>query len=54
MLLSIPFERRIAELYSRGIPLVKELPEWQGKFAHLFNEIEQLVRQATKEKACMK
>ena len=54
VLLSIPFERRIAELYSRGIPLVKELPEWQGKFAHLFNEIEQLVRQATKEKACMK
>ena len=52
--LTIPFERRIAELYSRGIPLVKELPEWQEKFVHLFNEIEHLVGQTSKEKLCMK
>ncbi len=54
VLLTIPFERRIAELYSRGIPLVKELPEWQEKFVHLFNEIEHLVGQTSKEKLCMK
>ena len=54
VLLSIPFERRIAELYSLGIPLVAELPEWQSKFAQLFKEIEHLSRQATEEKPCMK
>lgn len=39
ILLEIPFQRRIAELYSRGIPFVLEMPEWKDKFKTLFNEI---------------
>lgn len=39
ILLEIPFERRIAELYSRGIPFSLEMPEWKEKFQNLFHEI---------------
>ena len=37
--LEIPFEKRIAELYSRGIPFVKKMPEWQERFLSLFEKI---------------
>ena len=40
ILLEIPFQRRIAELYSRGIPFISEMPEWKERFQILFNEIE--------------
>jgi MinD superfamily P-loop ATPase len=43
ILLEIPFNRRIAELYSRGIPFVEEMPDWRVRFQHLFNEIERRV-----------
>lgn len=43
VLLEIPFERRIAELYSRGIPFTLEMPEWKERFQQLFNEIRRLV-----------
>jgi len=39
ILLEIPFERRIAELYSRGIPFIKEMPEWRERFLRLFENI---------------
>jgi MinD superfamily P-loop ATPase len=39
ILLEIPFERKIAELYSRGVPFVKELPEWREKFMMLFRNV---------------
>ncbi len=39
ILLEIPFERRIAELYSRGIPFTLEIPEWEERFRELLNEI---------------
>jgi len=39
LLLEIPFSRKIAELYSRGIPFVSEMPEWKLKFQQLFDEI---------------
>jgi MinD superfamily P-loop ATPase len=32
ILMEIPFNRRIAELYSMGIPFVQEMSEWSGKF----------------------
>ncbi|HDP70673.1 MAG TPA: (4Fe-4S)-binding protein [Actinobacteria bacterium] len=38
----IPLERKIAELYSRGILFSKELPEWQKAFCKLFDFIEAL------------
>jgi MinD superfamily P-loop ATPase len=39
ILLEIPFSRRIAELYSRGIPFVEELPGWKQRFQHLYHEV---------------
>ena len=32
LLMEIPFDKKIAELYSRGIPFVTEMPEWKEKF----------------------
>lgn len=39
LLLEIPFERKIAELYSEGIPFSSEMPEWEAKFQALYQEI---------------
>ena len=39
ILLEIPFQRKIAELYSRGIPFVVEMPEWTMKFQLLIDDI---------------
>jgi MinD superfamily P-loop ATPase len=39
MLLKIPFDRRIAEAYSRGACLVDALPEWRPAFERLFEDI---------------
>jgi MinD superfamily P-loop ATPase len=43
ILLEIPFQRRIAELYSKGIPFSLEMPEWKEKFEALFNKTRKLV-----------
>jgi MinD superfamily P-loop ATPase len=43
ILLEIPFQRRIAELYSQGIPFTLEMPEWKERFQLLLKEIERLV-----------
>lgn len=43
ILLEIPFQRRIAELYSRGVPFSLEMPEWRTKFQILFEEIKKRV-----------
>ncbi len=43
VLLEIPYSRKIAELYSSGIPFVSEMPEWKKKFRHLFQVIEERV-----------
>ena len=32
VLLEIPYQRKIAELYSKGIPFILEMPEWKTKF----------------------
>jgi MinD superfamily P-loop ATPase len=40
ILLEIPYDRRIAELYSQGIPFVEEMVEWKDRFLELFNNIE--------------
>jgi MinD superfamily P-loop ATPase len=39
ILLEIPFQRKIAELYSRGTPFVLEMPEWKKKFQLLIEDI---------------
>jgi MinD superfamily P-loop ATPase len=44
ILMEIPLDQRIAELYSRGIPLVEEFEEYRAKFREMSEKIEALVR----------
>jgi MinD superfamily P-loop ATPase len=43
ILLEIPFDRQIAELYSRGVPFAKEMPEWHQRFKDMYTNIERLI-----------
>ena len=42
ILLEIPYQRRIAELYSKGIPFSIKMVEWKEKFQVLFKDIKRL------------
>jgi MinD superfamily P-loop ATPase len=44
VLLEIPYDKRIAELYSRGIPFSQEMPEWKAKFQTLFENVRELAK----------
>jgi MinD superfamily P-loop ATPase len=39
ILMEIPYQRKIAELYSRGVPFSIEMPEWTERFQTLYDEI---------------
>jgi len=39
LLLEIPFSKKIAELYSRGVPFVEKMPEWKEKFLEVQDNI---------------
>lgn len=39
ILLRIPMDRRMAELYSEGTPFVLEMPEWKERFSEMFSRI---------------
>ncbi len=39
ILMEIPFDERIAKAYSKGIPFIKELPEYKEIFKNLFEKI---------------
>jgi len=41
ILLEIPYERKIAELYSVGKPFVLEMPEWKEKFIGLLDNVKE-------------
>ena len=43
VLMEIPFDRRIAEIYSRGQLLVEAMPEWRPRFCELFDKLEAMV-----------
>ena len=43
IMMEIPFDRRIAELYSRGTPFVAAMPEWKKRFMDLAERIEGVV-----------
>jgi MinD superfamily P-loop ATPase len=43
VLMEIPFDRRIAEAYSKGHLLVDVMPEWKERFADLFERIRKAV-----------
>ena len=44
ILMEIPFDRRIAEVYSRGEVVVEVMPEWREKFLELYHRIEEMVQ----------
>jgi MinD superfamily P-loop ATPase len=43
ILMEIPFDRKIAEYYSRGEMLVEAMPEWKERFKDLFHRIEEII-----------
>ncbi len=43
ILMEIPFDRRIAEAYSRGEMIVEAMPEWKDRFSELYLRIEKIV-----------
>ncbi len=43
VLLEIPFDRGIAELYSRGTPFVTVMPEWTSTFRRMFEDIQEMI-----------
>jgi MinD superfamily P-loop ATPase len=45
ILMRIPIDRRIAEAYSEGVPMVEALPDYQEKFQNLYDKIETQLKQ---------
>lgn len=45
ILMEIPFDRRIAESYSRGELVIESIPEWKNKFITLYDKIEEIVQE---------
>lgn len=43
ILMKIPNDRKIAELYSEGIQFVKAIPKWRERFIDLYERVEELV-----------
>jgi MinD superfamily P-loop ATPase len=43
ILMEIPFDRRIAEAYSRGELLAATMPEWEDKFLELYERIKERI-----------
>jgi MinD superfamily P-loop ATPase len=44
ILMDIPYDRRIAQAYSKGKLFVKEMPEWKARFLELYDRIEQIAK----------
>jgi MinD superfamily P-loop ATPase len=44
VLLKIPFDRKIAELYSVGAPFVEQMPEYREKFRTLLKTVSGTVK----------
>jgi MinD superfamily P-loop ATPase len=43
IMLRIPLDRKIATLYSQGIPLVEGMPRWREEFLRLFQDIKDII-----------
>ena len=43
-------DRRIAELYSQGVPAVTGLPEYRREFLAIFRDIEHLLRRESSQR----
>lgn len=44
VLMKIPHSRRIASLYSQGVPFTEEMTEWKEKFRKLFSQVKEEVK----------
>jgi MinD superfamily P-loop ATPase len=44
VLMEIPFDRRIAESYSRGVLMIEAIPEWKDTFLALHRKIETILK----------
>jgi len=42
VLMEIPFDRKIARIYSKGEIIVEKLPEWKDRFRDLYRRIEKI------------
>jgi MinD superfamily P-loop ATPase len=49
VLMEIPFDRKVAEAYSRGEPMISALPEWRQRFLDLYDRIKGMVEDAAGE-----
>lgn len=49
VLMEIPFDKKIAQVYSRGELIAEQLPEYKDKFIKLFNEIKRQIKIQTYE-----
>jgi MinD superfamily P-loop ATPase len=45
VLMTLPFDRKIAEAYSRGEMIVAAMPEWRDRFLHLYSQIQAIVNE---------
>ena len=43
VLMEIPFDRRVAEAYSRGDAIVAVMPAWKKKFLNLYHQIQEII-----------
>jgi len=48
ILLTIPLDMEIARLYSRGVTLVRGMPQWRGSFLRLFDCIREIVNEGSR------
>jgi len=44
ILMEIPFDRKIAEAYSKGRLIVEEMPDWKNRFIELYSQINRIVK----------
>jgi len=49
ILMEIPFDKKIAQIYSKGLMVVNEMPEYKEKFQGLFEKISKLVEKEGKK-----
>jgi len=54
ILLTIPFDRRIARAYSQGKNIVEEFPEYRERFVALYRDIEAIIEAKAEADSCVK
>lgn len=54
ILLTIPFDRRIARAYSQGKNIVEEFPEYREQFVALYRDIEAIIEAKAEADSCVR